>query len=963
MYSSLTSDALDMSRKYDDTSSFLPETDVKGHLASLLNDALLRIKMLEQQLQLEKMKNGTFVLPAHKSPGRETYISPRQYEDAFHHHVSPSNHHRNNSPQSEYSTSSRSNNNNNNNKKKKQLLGPFSPKGGEFMHSLKNMAWAEEFQKGQAEYGNAGVDMGMDDNGQNSSTFSLAEAKNLQQTAARNKRTCDQLRESLASVQHEKTKFEMQHNHIKGKLVASNEKNLKLEHRILELKDRMQSEIDRSKDQIKTLSENSSALDIQMERNKELEAMVQELKRNNSAQNFVMNSRKSHITKLKQSLNDEANQRQALSTRINELTQEKRRLEGANHSHVEKINQTQQELEIVRKELLTKVDEFNAMRGDKLKADDDLHQLKIDLESRQTHLVEAEEKISFLKEKLLRLEANMDNIEKNSRNEKSELSSSKDALQNELKEVTRAYKDVKEKSRIEKEESARGKQKIQDLQNRCNSLNADIASLKEELRQVKDEKHRVELRAQSDADEGHALREQVQGLQVDLQREQERVESLRQEHSRAVGNISDAKSQSNMDRENIRRLEAQLKSKTSALEKERNDSAKLRKVKMDLEISVDRERREKDVAKERATMLDQRIEQMDKDYEDSMGKLHQMNRNMENSQMEIQSIHDQKQQISRECDGLKDEIDRLKNLLSDAESNLDRVENEKRKDLQEAEERYKVLERALENLRKNISSNSNSPSRRRGAGRRQSQIQIAAANAAATSDKVGNSYMEAGEQDEDLRLRSMFNKGNKGSQKSPMMIKFEKESILRALSNASTFKDIPKAALQEMINQSNVYTFNIGDFVIKQGEMGSRMYIIANGKVRITRNTFKIVDGEEVEIEQHLINRTLGQFFGEFAMIADAVRTANVIADSSPMKCLGVDRTAYEALNRQFNNVFSNVVAPHKVGANQKTVHIPQNRVRSYSKVPYDRSRGSSYSWGSSNSSGRNSGLGANLGI
>ena len=57
--------------------------------------------------------------------------------------------------------------------------------------------------------------------------------------------------------------------------------------------------------------------------------------------------------------------------------------------------------------------------------------------------------------------------------------------------------------------------------------------------------------------------------------------------------------------------------------------------------------------------------------------------------------------------------------------------------------------------------------------------------------------MEAGEQDEDLRLRSMFNKGNKGSQKSPMMIKFEKESILRALSNASTFKDIPKAALQK----------------------------------------------------------------------------------------------------------------------------------------------------------------------
>ena len=119
-------------------------------------------------------------------------------------------------------------------------------------------------------------------------------------------------------------------------------------------------------------------------------------------------------------------------------------------------------------------------------------------------------------------------------------------------------------------------------------------------------KHRVELRAQSDADEGYALREQVQGLQVDLQREQERVETLVAEHSRAVGSIS-MLNPINMDRENIQ-VKAQLKSKTNALE--RNEMiSKLRKVKMDLEISVDRERREKDVAKERATMLDQRIEQ------------------------------------------------------------------------------------------------------------------------------------------------------------------------------------------------------------------------------------------------------------------------------------------------------------------------------------------------------------------
>ena len=51
MYNSFADDA---PRKYDDTSTFLPEPEVKGHLASLLNDALIRIKMLEQQLEQYK---------------------------------------------------------------------------------------------------------------------------------------------------------------------------------------------------------------------------------------------------------------------------------------------------------------------------------------------------------------------------------------------------------------------------------------------------------------------------------------------------------------------------------------------------------------------------------------------------------------------------------------------------------------------------------------------------------------------------------------------------------------------------------------------------------------------------------------------------------------------------------------------------------------------------------------------
>ena len=808
MYNSRANAVSGGSRKYDDTSAYIEEDKVKGHLASLLNDALVRIKMLEQELRLEKMKNGSIVSSSHSTPGREVYISPRHYEDLL---------------------ASSGANSASTPRTKKKLLGPFSPQGGGFIQSLNNMAWAEELQNGGKQISELGDASSPRSNDHTSTMFSLAEAKNLQQTAARSKRTCDQLRETLATVQHEKTKFEMQHNHIKSKLTAVNERNLELERQILDLKDRMNSELDSSKQQIKTLSEDSSALLIEKERNKELEEQIRNLKGTNSAQTFAMNARKAHIRKLKQTIQEETDQKQALTTRINELMHDKRRLEGANSTQTEKLTRHQQELLASKNNLIVKNTEFNTLRDVKTRLENEVHQLKIDVETRQSQLQEAESKISSLNDKIMEMQVTMNSNQQILNNDKSELSEAKEALENELRELKRQYKDTKDHSRASKEELGKLTRKFEDAQKHLSVAKTDISSLQEELRQLKDEKHRVELRAQTSEDECHLLKEQLENLKLDIQREQEALEALRQEHSVAVGTASDAKSQSTIDREKISRLEKQLKFKSSALEKERGDAADLRKVKMELEIQLDRERREKEAEKERVKILDDRILQMDKEYEESMNKLHTMNKKTENVQVEMHSLHAQRQQVMRECDGLKDEIGRLKGLLEVAEANLERADEEKRAELSKAEERYKALERALENLRQNINKNSGNSR-----ARRQSQIQLAAANAAATAINTANDGFDAGERDEDLRLRAMFSKG-KQQTKSPMMIKFEKESILRSLNKSTTFKDIPRTALEAMIHRSNVYTFNIGDYIIKQGEMGSRMYVIATGKVRITR--------------------------------------------------------------------------------------------------------------------------------
>merc|ERR1711871_1462827 len=189
--------------------------------------------------------------------------------------------------------------------------------------------------------------------------------------------------------------------------------------------------------------------------------------------------------------------------------------------------------------------------------------------------------------------------------------------------------------------------------------------------------------------------------------------------------------------------------------------------------------------------------------------------------------------------------------------------------------------------------------------------------------------------DEDIRLRALRSKTKQHINQSPMMMKFEKDSVLRTLTKSASFKDIPDEALQSMIEASVIYTFTSGQYIIKQGETGARMYIIAAGKVAITRSQLKVINGETKEIEQNLISRGLGQFFGEFAMVADTVRTANVVASSPTVKVLGIDRTTYESLNERFDNVLEKAFAPHRVGVNQDTIRIPtRNRGMSRIRMP-----------------------------
>lgn len=78
-------------------------------------------------------------------------------------------------------------------------------------------------------------------------------------------------------------------------------------------------------------------------------------------------------------------------------------------------------------------------------------------------------------------------------------------------------------------------------------------------------------------------------------------------------------------------------------------------------------------------------------------------------------------------------------------------------------------------------------------------------------------------------------------------------------------------------------TYNEGDFVITEGETGSKFYLIEQG-------TAKALKGEELVFEYKE-----NDYFGELALLKDEVRAASIVATSS-LKVAWIERMAFKRL-------------------------------------------------------------------
>ena len=110
------------------------------------------------------------------------------------------------------------------------------------------------------------------------------------------------------------------------------------------------------------------------------------------------------------------------------------------------------------------------------------------------------------------------------------------------------------------------------------------------------------------------------------------------------------------------------------------------------------------------------------------------------------------------------------------------------------------------------------------------------------------------------------------------------------LKNVEILKSIDSYELMQICDSLSLGVFQKGDYIIREGEMGDVFYLLEEGECKATKT---VEQGKPaVEIKRY----SVGDYFGERALIKGDPRYANIIAEKDGTKVLTLDRKSFKRL-------------------------------------------------------------------
>jgi CRP/FNR family transcriptional regulator, cyclic AMP receptor protein len=98
-------------------------------------------------------------------------------------------------------------------------------------------------------------------------------------------------------------------------------------------------------------------------------------------------------------------------------------------------------------------------------------------------------------------------------------------------------------------------------------------------------------------------------------------------------------------------------------------------------------------------------------------------------------------------------------------------------------------------------------------------------------------------------------------------------AFLEDLGRLALFVDLPREELEQIAASAEEVSFGEGEWIIRQGDPQSSVYVIVEGEVAV------MIDDESRRV------LPMGSFFGDVAVLLDEPATASIIT-RSPVTCL-----------------------------------------------------------------------------
>lgn len=96
--------------------------------------------------------------------------------------------------------------------------------------------------------------------------------------------------------------------------------------------------------------------------------------------------------------------------------------------------------------------------------------------------------------------------------------------------------------------------------------------------------------------------------------------------------------------------------------------------------------------------------------------------------------------------------------------------------------------------------------------------------------------------------------------------------LLRLSKHVKAFENLTPAEISDLLGNSDKCSFAPGAYIVKEGNVGSHMYVILNGEAKVMKS------GRGGEVE--LARLTAADSFGEMGLADNEARSASVVAES-----------------------------------------------------------------------------------